>query len=184
MGNSQFPAVSNRQFRKLLPSVSDRAALCLHISGKDFHRLFLSVSLDAGDSQNLPGLQGKAEIVQLLCAEFVGIAQILHGENLLPELLRRFFILDSDISSHHQPGDLFQCDISQLVGTDGTAVFQDSQPVAEIFHLIQLVRDEYDRISLFFQIQKLLKQLLRLLGSQNGCRLVQNNNLRTPVHGF
>ena len=49
---------------------------------------------------------------------------------------------------------------------------------------MQLVRDEEDGIALLFQVQKLLKQLLRLLRRQNGRGLVQNDDPGPAVHGF
>ena len=122
MGDSQLSVVRNGKLRQILSLVEDRSAFRLSVSCQDLHRLLLAVSLDSGNAQNLPGLQGKAEIIQLLRAELVRIVQILYFKNFLAELLRRLVVLQLNVAAYHEAGNLFQSNICQIIGSDGTSI--------------------------------------------------------------
>ena len=66
-------------------------------------------------------------------------------------------------------------------GVDLLAAAQDADPVGDLEHLVQLVRDEDDRHPLGLQVAEDLEQLERLLRRQDGRRLVEDEDVGLAV---
>ena len=64
---------------------------------------------------------------------------------------------------------------------DDDAAPQRRDPVGDLEHLVQLVRDEDDRLALRSSATEDLEELLRLLRRQHGGRLVEDQDLRAAV---
>ena len=58
----------------------------------------------------------------------------------------------------------------RVVGDDGEAV-------GDLHDLVEFVGNEYDRISLIFEVDQFLEKFGSFLRGQHGCRLIQNQNL-------
>ena len=64
------------------------------------------------------------------------------------------------------------------------AIAQDSQTVTNLLDLVELVRDKNNGIAIFFEIDELGKQFLRLLRCQNSRRLVEDQYLHVTQEHF
>ena len=117
-------------------------------------------------------------------AGFVRYLQVLDPQQGFTGLGRFFLNFQHHVPAHHQPGDVLLRHVRHIVDAHGHAPADDGNAVADFLDLVELVGDEDDRIAAFSQVLQLLEQLRRLLGGQDGGRLVQNQNLRAPEQRF
>ena len=66
-------------------------------------------------------------------------------------------------------------------GADVFALAQDGYAVRDGEHLVQLVRDDDDGFAVRLHAAHDSEQLLRLLRGEHGCRLIENQQLRTVI---
>ena len=115
---------------------------------------------------------------------FVDVFHIAHAKDRIG---RPGFVLlhvQNDVAPDHQPGDILLCDITRVVNAHGAAISHDGQPVGDLHDLVQLVGNEDDGIALIFKMNELFKELRRLLGRENGRRLVEDQDLRAAHEGL
>ena len=61
----------------------------------------------------------------------------------------------------------------------GDTAADDGNAVTDLLDLLELMRNENDRVIILFQMKQFIKKFLRFLRCQHGCRLVQDQDLRT-----
>ncbi len=107
--------------------------------------------------------------------------QVFDLEQWLPRLRRLLVDAKEHLASDHRPREPRLRRPRPGNRLDPLPAAEDRDPVGDLEHLVQLVADEDDRLSLALQALDDLEQLLRLLRSQNRRRLVEDQDLGAAV---
>ena len=75
-------------------------------------------------------------------------------------------------------------DVGDIARGDHPPGTHHSDPVAQLLHLVKLMRNKKDGVPLVAQMFEFYKKLLRLLGRKNSGRLVQNQDFRAFEQGL
>ena len=151
-------------------------------TGNAVNQLRLSVSVDTGDTDDLPCPDGEGDIVHgVLLAELGGHSEVLHLQNHIPGVA--FLLLDGKlhIPSHHHPGQVRLGAVLHIHSADVLALAQHGAAVSHGGNLVELMGDEEDGLALCRQIAHDLQQLLNFLRGQHGGGLVKNQDFIVPV---
>ena len=95
-------------------------------------------------AKNIPAIQSGL-------SECVHINQILHRENILPEVSFLLLNIQAYITPHHKAGNLLFIQGGNLVSSHGLSVPENGHPVTESFYLIQLMGNEDNGVTVFPQ---------------------------------
>ena len=184
IGQAQAPQGFDGQAVALLAQQMEGAFRGLLQAGDDLGQLLLAAALHAGHTQDAAGAQIQADAVQHGDAVLVHAGKPPHPEHRLPLFQGRLLNGLHRVAAHHQAGDVAGRQLFHLIGAHHLARPHDGQPVADGLHLVDLVGDKDDGVPALFQKQKLLEQLLRLLGGQHGRGLVQDDQVGVAVKAF
>ena len=106
--------------------------------------LALSVSVDAGDPDDLSGAHVEGHAANGRQVTVVHDVEVLDLEQDVPRLGRRLLDPEEHVPADHHPRQLLLCGALARNGVDLLAPAQDRDPVSDLEHLVQLVRDEDD----------------------------------------
>ena len=98
-----------------------------------------------------------------------------------PGVARRLLHPQQHLAPHHQAGEARLRGALGRQGLDQLAAAQDGDPVGDVEHLVQLVRDEDHRLAARREAADHLEELLRLLRREHGGRLVEDEDVRVAV---
>ena len=102
-------------------------------------------------------------------------------EERLARVRRALLDPEHDLAADHQ---LRQARLGRALARDGVdllAAAEDADPVGDLEHLVQLVRDEDDRHPVGLEVAEDLEQLERLLRREHGGRLVEDQDVGLAV---
>ena len=93
--------------------------------------------------------------------------------------LRVFLLnLENYVTSDHQSGDLGFIEVFRIVGTHAFAAAKNGNLGTDAHDLFQFVRDKDDRYTGITELEELLEQFFGFLRCKNGCRFVEDQDLR------
>ena len=143
--------------------------------------LGLAVSLDAGDAEDLAGMDRERDVV-----EHRSPGQALQGEVLHPEhrAVGDRGLLGArrrQLRADHELGELAGVDALRVDRVDGRAAADHGDAVGDAEHLVELVRDEQDRQALLLELAEVVEELVDLLRHQHRGGLVENEGLGAAV---
>ena len=166
----------------VLPAERDAAAGGLVQTGEPVDQLGLAVAVDARDADDLPRAHVERDVVHgVLFVQVRGDAQVLHAEHHVRGL--RVVLIHHELdgaADHHVRKRL----LVRLGGVHRANVFalaQDGHAVGHGHDLVELVRDEEDALPLLGEILHDLHQLVDLLRSEHGGRLVEDEDLIVAI---
>ena len=162
---------------QLVPTDAHRASVGAAQAGDRVDQLGLPVAVDAGDADDLAGAHLEADAGHLLDAAVVEDMQALHLEQHLARVRRRLLHVEQDVAPDHQARQPGLGGARARHGVDGLAAPQHGDPVGDLEHLAELVRDEDDGGAVGGQLADDPEQLLGLLGCQHGGGLVEDEDL-------
>lgn len=150
-------------------------------SGDGFKQLALTASGDTRDAEYLARTRGERNVVEELYALAVYAVYTLdyepvHGVNGLAAVDVEAYLL----ADHH----LGELGFVSLCGPDRADVFALSEnryAVGEGEHLVELMGDDYDGLAVVAHTAQDVKELERLLRSENGGGLVKNEYVGASV---
>ena len=109
---------------------------------------------------------------------------MLHLEDGFARLFVHLFRDQLHIAPHHQAGHLLYRGSANLHRAHVFALAQNGAAVCHCLDFCQLVGNEQNGLSLFFEGAHDFHQLVNFLGSQDGGGFVKNQNLIVPVQHF
>ena len=144
-------------------------------------QLLLPAVGDSRDAQHLSPKGREGDVVELQDA--LGIP---HRESLDTDALRGVNGRGPvDVERHLVPDHHVRHLLRGGLGGDHLAnidaLAQDYDAVADLLNLVELVRDDNDRLAVIAHVAKNGKELLGLLGRKHGGWLVEDEDVRTPV---
>ena len=144
-------------------------------------KLGLAISSDPGDAQDLAAAHVQVDAFQPFDAIVVLDLQILDDKH--PGLGCRRFLLDAQqhLPAHHQLRQFFGARGAGLDRGGHLAAPHHADGVGDLHDFAQLVRDQNDGLPFGLQAFENAKQVIRLGGRQNACRLVQDQDVRLAV---
>ena len=172
----------NGCLRDILLTEGDLALGGLFQTGQTVDKLTLTISVNTGDTDDLSGPHVKADAVHgILLAALGGNGQILYTEHDLTGFggLLAHFQLNG--TAHHHVGQGLLVRILSLHSTDILTLTQNGHAVGYRHDLIQLMGDEQNGFAFTGKLLHGCHQLVDLLRSQNGGRLVKNQDLIVTV---
>lgn len=89
-----------------------------------------------------------------------------------------------DVPAHHHVGQAALIGVLALDGADHPAVTHDAHAVADLHHLVQLVRDEDGGVALGGELAQEAEETHRLLRREHGGGLVHDEHLGVAVKGL
>src|SRR5208283_1462498 len=110
-------------------------------------------------------------------------AQAVDLEDHLARTGRLLVHRQLDGTTHHQRGQLLVCR-RRWRRADNPAAAENSYPVGDLLHLLQLVADEDDRLPRCLQFAHDAEKLVGLARGEHGGGLVENDNARLAVQGL
>ena len=149
-----------------------------------FQQFFLSRAGDAGDSEDLPAVCVKGNVIQFQQAFLIPYRQVA---DLQPQLrihrIRPVNIQRHRASDHHI-GHFLGVRILRDQRADIPASTEYRHLVRQGLHFIQLVRDDHDGFPVVPHIPQNGEQLVCFLRRQHGGGLVQDQDIRSAVQHF
>ena len=130
---------------------------------------------------DLPRPHLERDAAHLLDLAVVDHVQVADLEERRARVGRALLDPEHDLAPDHQ---LRQAGLGRALARDGVdllAAAEDADPVGDLEHLVQLVRDEDDRHPAGLQVAEDLEQLERLLRREDGGRLVEDQDVRLAV---
>ena len=144
-------------------------------------KLLLAGARNARNSQDLAAIGREAHIPHGGHALRVDAGKPVYLEHLFLVFHHGALDLKADATADHRLGQrLLRC-LRCLHRADVFALAQDGHAVGNVKHLVQLMRDDDDGFSVGLHGAEHVKQLLCFLRRQDGGRLVQNEDISTPV---
>ena len=147
-------------------------------TGNGLQQLPLSAARNAGDAQNFSASRRKGDVGKHLHALHVGQRHMLHLQPIHAIVRHGSVNIQCHLFAHGQLG--FGC-FACLNGAHIFAFSQDRNPVGKSHHLVHFMGNDHNGLSVLPHLAQYCKQPVTLLGSQHGGRLVQNQNVCSPV---
>ena len=182
--DSLVESLARRVARDVLAGDLDHAALGLRQPGERVDQLGLAVAVDPGDADDLSRAHLERDVANGRQPALVEDIEVLHLEQGLPGLGRLLVHLEEDLPPDHQLGQLLLGRAFTRKRLDHLAAAENRHPVGDVEHLVQLVADEDDGHALLGEGAQDPEQLERLLGREHGGRLVEDQDLGSPVEGL
>lgn len=164
--------VARRGVLDLLAVDGDGAALGTGEAGYSLDQLLLAVAVDARDAYDLACAHGEVEVAHGLDTALVLNHQVVDAEDLLAGIGGRLLYNQVDVVAHHFLRKLLlvhPCDVDRA---DVLAAADDGAGVGGGFDLLELVRDDDDRLALGGEATHDLDQAVDLLWGEDGGGLV------------
>ena len=150
-------------------------------AGDGLQQLPLAGAGNAGDAQDLAGVSGEAHVAEALDPQAVVDGQALHRQ---PQLhVHRLGAVDvqGDAVAHHHVCQGLLVGVPGHDVADVLSLAQHRHPVGDLQHLVELVGDDDEGLSVGLHVPHDLEEPVRLLGGQHGGGLVQDQDLGAPV---
>ena len=144
-----------------------------------FGELALAVALDAGDAEDLARSNLEVDAVQLPLT-----GEPLDPKDRLADLDRRLLEPEQDRPADHHLGELGLRGVGRACLPDDPPAAEDRDAVRDLHDLVELVADEHDGPSRLPELPQVAEQVLRLVRGEHRRRLVQDQDLDTPVEGL
>ena len=181
-----------------MPSLANAAALCSGIglpsmrispggesaeAGENFAELALAIARNAGDAENLAGMEVEIDVLQSRDAALVAAG---HAPQRQDRRLRRgrrratllMIVAKDDFSPDHQPRQHAMIAIDRVLGRDLLPTAEDGDAIGDLENLVELVADEDDGVAAGAKVAERVKKLLRLGRGQHRGRLVEDQDAR------
>ena len=163
------------------PSVTLPAA-GLFKAGQAIDELGLAVALDARQADDLARAHREADAAHgVFLVHAAGHRQTADLQHRFAGLGRGFFDGKLHVAADHHAGELLLGRAGDFDRADALALAQDGAAVSHRHDLVELVGDEQDALSLFFEPAHDLHQLVDLLRGQHGGGFVKNQDLIVAV---
>ena len=151
-------------------------------TGEPVDKLRLTVSVDAGEADNLSSTNLQRDIFHcVVFMDFGGNSHVLDVEDDFAGMRRCLFDMEVDIASDHHGGELLRRNVLCVDSTDVLALPENRAAVCNFHDLVQLVRNEENGLPFPCQIFHDLHQLGDLLRREDGGRLVKDQDLIVTV---
>ena len=159
----------------------DGSARRLAQARQGLDQLVLAVAGDPRDSEDLARTDIEADPLDGLVSAVVRDMQVRDDESRLGRV--RFTAVDDelDVAADHQRRQIVLVGLRRNPRAHHLAPPDDRDPVGDLEHLVQLVADEDDRVTLGGEASEDLEDLLGLLRRQHGGRLVEDEDPCLPV---
>ena len=171
-----------RQSEDLIVAEFHGATVRLHKSGDDLAELLLTASGNAGNAEYLAAVKVEGHSVEKrnsLHGLLLKSADGKHG--LFAQLLLRALDIQGYRTPHHHLGELLRGGIRSNCGSYGLALAQHGNTVGDLHYLRQLVGDDDYAAALLLHFAQYRKKSLYLLGSEHGCRLVEDKHISAAI---
>ena len=147
----------------------------------DLGQLGLAVALDAGDAEHLAAVDPQRDVVEQPPAGGVLERDVGELEHLLVGDRRLLGVRGGQLGADHQLGELAGGDVGGAYGGHGGAAADDGDVVGDGEHLVELVRDEDERVALLLELPEVREERVHLLRHQHRRRLVEDDHLGAAV---
>jgi hypothetical protein len=167
--------------RDVTPRHADPPRRRLAQPGDRLHELGLPVAVHPGQADDLAGTDLERQAPHGREAALVEHLEILHREQRLAGAALLLVQPEEHLAADHEPRE---ARLRGALGRDRVHLLappQHRHPVGDLEHLAQLVRDEDHGHALARERAEDLEQLGRLLGGEDGRRLVQDEDVRAAV---
>ena len=178
-GVQHFPR--GRIVRRVLPGDHDPSTGQPPQARERVDQLGLAVPVHAGDRENLAGADVERDAAHLLEAAIVEDLEIVDLEERVARRRGRLVHAEQHLTPDHHPREALLGRALRGHGVDRLAAPEHRDPVGDLEHLVELVRDEDDRLPLRLQLGDDREELPRLLRCEDRGRLVQHEDLRPAV---
>ena len=166
------------------PLVIDPARFDLAKPCDRLAQLALTASCDPRNAQNLAAADEKAQIFDRIAALVTLDGEIADLQKRAVERHRRALNVEHDLLPHHHLG---QGDFIRLTRVDAADVFpltEHRNAVGDRHDLVQLMRDDDDRLAVRLHGADHGKELVRLLRGEHRRRLVKNEDLGAAIQNL
>ena len=180
VADSRVEALLAALARHVLPADDNRPVRGVPEAGDRVHELALAVAVDPREPDDLASAHLEADPTHRLEAAFVEDVQILDREQRLRRLPRALLDPEQHLAADHQAREALLGRALLRDGLDRLAAPKHGDAVGDLEHLVELVRDEDDRLPLGLEGFDDLEELLRLLRREDRGRLVEDEDLRAP----
>ena len=170
--------------RDVLPGERHRARRDGRKPRNSVRDLHLAVARNARDGEDLARAHGERHVAYNGESVVVFHAEMVDVQHRRAELRRLFSQLKAHLAAHHARGHLLRGGGGDVAHAHKAAAAQNGAAVGDLLDLLELVRDEDDRLALAAHLADDLKQKLDLLRREDGRRLVENEDLRLAVQHF
>ena len=184
LGDVAHPGVEHRagaRVRDVLAVEDDAPGRGVTEARDRIDQLRLAVGVDAGEPDDLASADGEADVANGLEPAVVVHVEVLDLEQRLPGMRGGLVDAKQHLASDHHPREPFLRRALRRNRVDELAAPQRRDPVGDLEHLVELVRDEDDRLALLLERTDDLEELLRLLRGQDGRRLVEHEDLGAAI---
>ena len=182
MTHAEQGALADGHMRDVLAAKQDLPVLDRLKPRQAVDQLRLTVAVDAGDADDLTRTHLKRYVVHGVVLVLPGgDRQVLHVEQHVARRARLFLHVEIDAAPDHHGRKLLGGGIFRLDRADALALAQNGAAVGHGHDLLQLVRDEQDRLALGREPAHDLHQLADLLRGEHGGRLVEDEDLIVAV---
>ena len=144
-------------------------------------QLGLTVPVDPGEADDLARANAERDAAHLLDPAVVVDAEIRDLEERLRRLRRRLRDAQQDLSADHEAREALLRRALRGQRLDQLAAAEHRDPVGDLEHLVELVRDEDDRLAARRQLSHDLEELLCLLRREHGGGLVQDEDVGVAI---
>ena len=185
VGQTHSPDFSRGPARHILAADQDLSLRRRAHARNGLQELALAVALDGGNAQNLSCPDGKGNIPDRLQAPVVIDLQVLRLNGHLAGSAGFFQMVIEHRPAHHHGGQLLFGHVAGVFHAHQLALAHDAHPVGNGHDFVQFMGDDNDRhAQLLHHPADDGKELVGLLGGEDGGGLVQNEDVRSPVEGF
>ena len=144
-------------------------------------QLGLAVAVDARDRDDLTRAHVERGAADLLDPAVVAHVEVVDLEERRRGLSRGLRDAEKHLAADHQRREARLRRALRRQGLDQLAAPEHGDPVGDLEHLVELVRDEDDRLAALGEAADDLEELLRLLRGQHGGRLVEHEDVGLAV---
>jgi hypothetical protein len=176
--------VPRRAARDVLAQKLDGPGLGLAQADDGLDGLALTVAADAGDPEDLPPAHDEVHALDRGQPTVVGDPQVDDINPRLARLRRPLLDAEHDVASDHHACERHLVGLGWARLAHDLAVAHDDHAVGDRQHLLELVRDEYDRQTLVHQGAHDGEELRDLLGREDSGRLVEDEDARALIQRF
>ena len=183
---AQFLDRNGIHLRQILPAAvvvieKDLSALGNLQTGDSLQKLFLAASGNTGDSQDLSAVHRNVHIIQSLHAFLVFAGKAFDLQAFLHIVRFRTVDIQIHLGAYHHLGETLYIRLRSLHRIDIPAFPEDRHPVRKRQNLLKLMGNDDNGASILTHIAENVKKPVRLLRRQHRRRLVQDQDLRSPV---
>ncbi|GBD84463.1 hypothetical protein BMS3Abin02_00856 [bacterium BMS3Abin02] len=146
--------------------------------------LLLAVSRHTGYGENLTRAHFEVDVAKCLESAVVQRTEAAHLESSVSDHGGPSIALEYHVAPHHHLGEARSGGSSSRHGSDSAAISEHGDAVADVEDLVQLVGDEDERMTLGGHGAQCHEEVLDLLRSQDGSRLVERKERRVAIEGL